>query len=479
VSAAFELFRGPYGDSRVEQLRVPPYSTEAEQNVLGAIMLVPGAMSKVADMLEEGDFYRRDHQLIFRALVELSGKDIPTDSVTVGEWFESNGLGEQVAGGAYLVELASNTASAANIEAYAEIVKDKARLRQLIDLGTGMVNAGFMPEGRDTREILSDAMRDLTALNGSLRVPGAKGMREVGGAWFEALQNRFSGGPAGIITPWGKFNQIIGGLQAGDLGIVAARPSMGKSAFACNIALSAGMSGNRTMIFSMEMTAASIYNRWVASLMGVPLKWLRDPAGEGDYWPQAVEGVKRIRDAELIVDDSAGLTWQAVCSRARREHLRRPLKLVIVDHAHIMRLPGKTRADIELGDVSRELKALAKELDVPVILLAQLNRSVEKRENKRPIMSDLREAGGFEQDADWIMFLYRDDYYAEQLGRASENPGLAEAIIAKQREGETGRVWLKSMLHLGRFDECEDEPAPVQRRARGGNAFDYMTRGDQ
>lgn len=469
-----------YDDRRVSQLRVLPQSVEAEQSVLGGIMLAPDALAKVADWLAEEDFYRRDHQLIFRAILEMAGKGTPTDPVTVAEWFESNGLAEQVSGGSYLIELASATHSAANIEAYAEIVKDKSRLRQLIDYGTGVVNSAFQPEGRDTRAILSDALRDITMLSGDLRVSGPKGIREVGAAWFDALQSRYEGGPVGLMTPWADFNRIIGGMQAGDLGIVAARPSMGKSAFACNIALALGLAGHRSLIFSLEMSAASIYNRWVASLMDVPLNWLRDPrSGSDDYWGPAAEGVKRIRAAKLDIDDSAGLTWQAICSRARREHMREPLKVVIIDHAHIMRLPGKTRQDIELGDISREFKALAKELGVPVILLAQLNRSVEKRENKRPIMSDLREAGGFEQDADWITFLYRDDYYAEQMGRASEYPGLAEVIVAKQREGETGKVWLRSNLQFGRFDgHTGDAPVAAPTKRKGG-AFDYMARNDQ
>lgn len=469
-----------YDDRRVSQLRVPPQSIEAEQNVLGGIMLAPTALAKVADWLAEEDFYRQDHRLIYRAILGLSEKGIPTDPVTVAEWFDSNGMSDRVDGGAYLIELAGTTHSAANIEAYAEIVKDKARLRKLIDYGSGVVNAAYQPEGRDTRSILSDALRDITVLSGDLRVPGPKGMREVGTAWFDALQSRYEGGPAGLMTPWADFNRIIGGLQAGDLGIVAARPSMGKSAFACNIALALGLAGHRSLIFSLEMSAASIYNRWVASLMNVPLEWLRDPRdGSYDYWSHATEGVKRIRAAKLDIDDSAGLTWQAICSRARREHMREPLKAVFIDHAHVMRLPGKTRADIELGDISREFKALAKELNAPVILLAQLNRSVEKRENKRPIMSDLREAGGFEQDADWITFLYRDDYYAEQMGRASEYPGLAEVIIAKQREGETGKVWLRSNLQFGRFDDHTGEAPVAAPTKRKGGAFDYMVRNDQ
>jgi replicative DNA helicase len=459
-------------------LRLAPQAIEAEQCVIGGFMLAPAALLKVADWLKEEDFYRRDHQLIYRAILELAEKRQPYDAVTLGEWFQDQGMGEMVGGGAYLVELASNTPSAANIVAYAEIVKDKARLRSLIDYGTGVVNAAFDPAGRDVGDIVAEAQRDISNF-AAPRVGGVKTMKQVGAEWFDLLQRRYAGETTGLMTPWAEINRMIGGLSPGDLGIIAARPSMGKSALALNAALALGMAGKRSVVFSMEMTAAAIYNRCAAALMNIPLEWFKNPRSGQDkddngYWPKATEAVGQIGKSALMIDDQPGLDWTQIVVRAKREHLRSPLSAIFVDHMHIMRLPGKGRPDIELGDISREFKGLAKELNVPVIALAQLNRSVEKRENKRPVMSDLREAGGFEQDADWIAFLYRDDYYARQLGYQSRAPGLAECIIAKNREGETGTAWLRARLDVGRFEDADRSEIPTQQKEAKRNHFDYM-----
>jgi replicative DNA helicase len=456
-------------------LRLAPQAIEAEQCVIGGFMLAPASLLKVADWLKEEDFYRRDHQLIYRAILELAEKRQPYDAVTLGEWFQDQGMGEMVGGGAYLVELASNTPSAANIVAYAEIVKDKARLRSLIDYGTSVVNSAFDPAGRDVGDIVAEAQRDISNF-AAPRVGGVKTMKQVGAEWFDLLQRRYAGETTGLMTPWAEINRMIGGLAPGDLGIIAARPSMGKSALALNAALALGMAGKRSVVFSMEMTAAAIYNRCAAALMDIPLEWFKKPGDDGDngYWAKAGEAVRQINNSGLLIDDQPGLDWTQIVVRAKREHLRSPLSAIFVDHMHIMRLPGKGRPDIELGDISREFKALAKELNVPVIALAQLNRSVEKRENKRPVMSDLREAGGFEQDADWIAFLYRDDYYARQLGYQSRAPGLAECIIAKNREGETGTAWLRARLDVGRFEDADRSEIPTQQKEAKRNHFDYM-----
>lgn len=458
-----------------EHFRTAPQSVEAEQSVIGGMMLAPDALLKVADWLKEEDFFRRDHQLIYRAILELAEKRQPYDAVTLGEWFEDQGMAEQIAGGAYLIDLASNTPSAANIVAYAEIVKDKARLRSLIDYGTGVVNSAYDPAGRDVADIVAEAQRDISQFS-TPRVGGVKTMKQVGAEWFELLQRRYAGETTGLMTPWAEINRMIGGLSPGDLGIIAARPSMGKSALALNAALALGMAGKRSVVFSMEMTAAAIYNRCAAALMNIPLEWFKNPRDDGDngYWSKAGEAVRQINTSGLLIDEQPGLDWTQIVVRAKREHLRSPLSAIFVDHMHIMRLPGKGRPDIELGDISREFKALAKELNVPVIALAQLNRSVEKRENKRPVMSDLREAGGFEQDADWIAFLYRDDYYARQLGYQSKAPGMAECIIAKNREGETGTAWLRARLDIGRFDDAHESEIPKQQKETKRNHFDYM-----
>lgn len=456
-----------HDDSRQEQWRVPPQSIEAEQAVLGGLMLAPDALTRIADWIKSEDFYRRDHQLIYRAVCELAAKSCPYDAVTLGEWFEAQGLSEQVAGGAYLVELASTTPSAANITAYAEIVVDKAKLRQLIDLGSIIVNAGFQPKGRDTRDLIAEAQHAIARLAGHPRAGGVKTMTEVAQRWFADLQRRYDqkGGLCGLATPWAKFNAITGGLMPGDLIVLAGRPGMGKSAVAINIATANALSGKRVLFFNLEMTDVSIFNRCIASIMDVPLQWLRHPADDTaeseTYWARVAEGVRRMRGAGLLIDDTPSLTCEQIVVRARREHLHQPVDLIVVDHMHLMPLPGKTRETVEIGANTRDLKALGKELGCPVIALSQLNRGVEARPNKRPVMRDLRESGSIEQDADLIVFVYRDDYYAEQEGRESEYPGLIELNIAKQREGVTGRVWGRSRLDVGRIDDCDEPPSPM------------------
>ena len=455
-------------DGAISKLRVPPQSIDSEQAVVGGLMLDGRALAKVQDWLSAEDFYRRDHQLIYQSICELAAKNQPFDAVTMGEWFESNGLGEMVAGGAYLSELAGTTPSAANIVAYAEIVREKSVLRKLIDLGTTIVNAGFQPDGRESREVVADAQRELSALSDSRRIGGAKGMREVGRSWYAELvrRNEQRGALLGLPTPWAKFNHLTSGLQAGQLIVVAGRPSMGKSAWAINAATANALSGKRVLFFNLEMTDAAIYNRAVASISSVPLSWLRSPGeSQDDHWAKAGDSVSRLNDAGLLIDDSPGLRREQIIARARREHMRKPLDMLIVDHLHLIPLPGKTRETVEIGEITRDLKALAKDLGIPVILLSQLNRSLEARQNKRPVMADLRESGNIEQDADLIVFLYRDDYYAEREGRASDHPGMVEIIIAKQREGEAGKVWGRDALEFGRIDDYDGEAPMVARPA--------------
>lgn len=463
-------------DARIEQLRQPPQSIDSEQSVLGGLMLDPKALAYVADLLTDADFYRRDHQLIYRAIRELADKDTPYDAVTLGEWFESNGLAEQVAGGAYLVELASTVPSAANIRAYAEIVRDKAVLRRMIDLGTEMVNNGFQPEGRDTPELLAHAAQGINALAGNAKVGGPATMRTLANVWFEALQRRAANPTQhmGLLTPWGDFNRLTSGLQAGDLVILAGRPSMGKSAVAINIAVAAALAGKRGMYFSLEMTGESIFNRATAALGNVPLSWLRNPMDGEDsemYWSRVGDAVRQLRDADLLTDESPALNKDQIAARVEREHRRKPLDFIMVDHIHLMPLPGKTKEATEVGQITATLKAVAKKCGVPVIALAQLNRSLEQRANKRPVMADLRESGAIEQDADLVVFVYRDDYYAKAENRVSSAPDVVELIVAKQREGETGTVYLRNRLGFGRVDEMPESytpPPPREIKVKSG-----------
>jgi len=447
-------------EHRIEQLRVPPQSVEAEQAVLGGLMLAPDAYDRVADQLVDGDFYRRDHQLIYRAIRELAEKNRPYDAVTLGEWFESQGLSEQVAGGAYLVELASTTPSAANITAYAEIVRDKAVLRQLIEVGTGIVNDGFQPDGRDSGEILASAEQQVFAIaEAGARgrtdfVPINKAMSEA----FDVLQTRYAngGGVTGLPTGYTEFDEMTAGLQPTDLLILAARPAMGKTTFALNIAEYAAIKTKKAVaVFSMEMSASQLALRLISSNGRVNATRLRTGQLEDEDWSRVSGAIRMLKESKIFIDDTPGLSPELLRAKARRLKREHDLGLVVIDYLQLMAVPGNSEnRATEISEISRSLKALAKELNVPVIALSQLNRSLETRTDKRPVMADLRESGAIEQDADVIIFIYRDEYYNKE---SSPDKGLAEIIIGKQRNGPTGSIKLKFFGEYTRFDNLSHD----------------------
>ncbi len=445
----------PRGDHRVEQLRVPPQSIEAEQAVLGGLMLAPDAFDRIADVLTDDDFYRRDHQLIFRAIRELAEKNRPYDAVTLGEWFESMGQSEQVAGGAYLVELASTTPSAANIAAYAEIVRDKAVLRQLIEVGTGIVNNGFQPDGRETREILDAAESSVLAI----AEHSAKGRMDYVSVHsalaeaFDVLQKRFESGGSvtGLPTGYTEFDEMTAGLQPTDLLILAARPSMGKTTLALNMAEYAAMKSKQPVaIFSMEMSASQLALRLISSVGRINATRLRTGQLEDEDWSRVTSAIRLLREARIFIDDEPALSPEKLRAKARRIKKEHGLGLIVIDYLQLMAVPGNSEnRATEISEISRSLKGLAKELNVPVIALSQLNRSLETRTDKRPMMADLRESGAIEQDADVIVFIYRDEYDNTEN---SQDKGLAEIIIGKQRNGPTGSIKLKFFGEYTRFD---------------------------
>ena len=442
-------------DARIEQLRVPPHSIEAEQAVLGGLMLAAEAFDKVNDQLTDSDFYRRDHQLIYRAIRELAEKNRPFDAVTLGEWFESNGFAEQVAGGAYLVELAQTTPSAANIGAYAEIVRDKAILRKLIEVGTGIVNDGFQPEGRDSGEILASAEAEVFKI-AEAGVRGRTDFLPVNKALAEAftvLQDRFNSGGnvTGLPTGYTELDEMTAGLQPTDLIIIAARPSMGKTTLALNIAEYAALKSKKAVaVFSMEMSASQLALRLISSVGRVNAQRLRTGQLEDEDWSRVTSSIRLLREARIFIDDTPALSPEVLRSKARRLKREHDLGLIVIDYLQLMAVPGnqENRAT-EISEISRGLKALAKELNVPVVALSQLNRSLETRTDKRPMMADLRESGAIEQDADVIVFIYRDEYYNKEN---SPDKGLAEIIIGKQRNGPTGALKLKFFGEYTRFD---------------------------
>ncbi len=436
--------RSERSEQRIDSLRVPPHSVEAEQAVLGGLMLAPEAFDRVNEALTEKDFYRRDHQLIYRAIRELSERDRPFDAVTLGEWFESQGKLDQVGDGAYLIELASTTPSAANISAYAEIVRDKAVLRQLIQVGTDIVNDGFQPEGRDSSELLATAEKSVFAI----AEQGARGRTDfvaMPGALkdaFEELRNRFENGGniTGLPTGYNDFDAMTAGLQPTDLIILAARPAMGKTTFALNIAEYAAIKSKKGVaVFSMEMSASQLAMRLISSNGRINAQRLRTGQLEDEDWSRVTGAIRMLKETKIFIDDTPGVSPEVLRSKCRRLKREHDLGLVVIDYLQLMSVPGNSEnRATEISEISR----------------SQLNRSLETRTDKRPVMADLRESGAIEQDADMIVFIYRDDYYNKEN---SPDKGLAEIIIGKHRGGPTGSCKLKFFGEYTRFDNLSHD----------------------
>lgn len=446
-------------------IRIPPQALHAEQAVLGGLLLDPSAWPKVSDMLHVEDFYREDHRLIFRAIVALAQSGKPFDAVTVSDFLVSRGYAESVDGGAYVIHLAGNTPSAANIAAYAEIVGGKARLRAAIGVGTELVDACFSDGERSADEIISDHARMLAELQPTA-AGGAKDMRESLNDWFEQHQRLCESRSAvtGLPTQWAEFNRITHGLQPATVYIVAARPSMGKSAFALNLALFSGQRGTETMLFSLEMSAADCQTRNVSSLGEIPFTWLLAPGADGDnsYQEQLPALIGQMKRATLRIDDTASITVRQFEARTLRQHQKRPIELLIVDHMHDFRIDPK-QARFEYGEIVQAGKRIAKQLGIPVVILAQLNRNLGGRTEKRPTLTDLRESGEIEQKADVICFLHREDYY-DTPEHATHLQGVVELHFAKGRNIRAGeRINFKNRLDIMRLDDWVGElPMPKE-----------------
>ncbi|HET8941186.1 MAG TPA: replicative DNA helicase [Rudaea sp.] len=440
---------------RTDALRVPPHSIDAEQAVLGGLMLDEHAWERIADKLIEEDFYRKDHRLIYRAIGELSNKNMPCDAVTLGEWFESNGLAELVGGSNYVIQLANATPSAANIVAYAAIVREKSILRQLIDAGTKITGDGFQPDGRSTQEILESAEQEVfrIAESGARGRKGFVPMREAVKEAFQVLHQRYEsqGTVTGLATGFEDLDEKTAGLQPSDLIIVAARPSMGKTALAVNMAEHAALKSKKAVaIFSMEMSASQLAFRLISSLGRINQQHLRTGDIKEEEWPRVTSAISLLSDAKIFIDDTPALSPGELRARARRLKREHDLGLIVIDYLQLMQVPGnKENRATEISEISRGLKALAKELNIPVIALSQLNRSLEQRTDKRPVMSDLRESGAIEQDADVILFIYRDEVYDKE----SPKKGTAEIIIGKQRNGPIGVI---NLTFLGQYTKFEN-----------------------
>ena len=445
----------------VEALKIPPYSISAEQSVIGALMLDKQAWDKVADFLLEDDFYRRDHQLIYRAIKLLAEKQSPLDVITLSETLEQLGWLEECGGLAYLATLAKETPSAANIVAYAEIVREKSVLRQLISSGSDIADLAFYPQGRQTIELIESAEQKVFHIADQYRRKGT-GFSPIKPLLAKAIDRiemlfQKDGHITGASTGFTDFDDMTSGMQPSDLVIVAGRPSMGKTTFAMNIAEHVAIKEQVPVaVFSMEMPGEQLAMRMISSLGRIDQHRVRTGKLEDDEWPRMTSAINILAETKLYIDDTPAMTpteVRARCRRLARENDGK-LGLVVLDYLQLMQSPGSESRVNEISDISRSLKALAKELNVPVIALSQLNRSLEQRPNKRPIMSDLRESGAIEQDADVIVFIYRDEVYNKE----TTDKGTAEIIIAKQRNGPIGTTRLTFLGQYTRFENFIHDP---------------------
>lgn len=444
-------------DSQVAGLKVPPHSIEAEQSVLGGLMLDNERWDDVAERVVPNDFYTRPHRHIFTEMQRLQEMGKPIDLITLSESLEQQGQLEGVGGFAYLADLSRNTPSAANISAYADIVRERAVVRDMISVANEIADAGFDPQGRNSDELLDLAESRVfqIAENRANKDEGPKSVDQILEATVARIETLFQqphDGVTGVDTGYQDLNKKTAGLQRSDLIIVAARPSMGKTTFAMNLCENAAMLQDKpVLIFSLEMPAEQIMMRMLASLSRVDQTRIRTGQLDDEDWAR-ISGTMGIllEKRNMYIDDSSGLTPTEVRSRARRifrEH--GGLSLIMVDYLQLMRVPSLSdNRTLEIAEISRSLKALAKELQVPVVALSQLNRSLEQRADKRPVNSDLRESGSIEQDADLIMFIYRDEVYHEN----SDMKGIAEIILGKQRNGPIGTVRLTFNGQWSRFD---------------------------
>lgn len=446
-------------DRSRQSFKVPPHSVPAEQSVLGGLMLDNRAWDEIAELLSEEDFYRKDHRLIFRAIGRLIGEGKPCDVITLSEWLDKSSLLNEAGGHDYLAALAENIPSAANVRSYATIVRESSILRQLIDTGYDIAGAALNTEGRTSEQVLEFAESSVFRI-AEQETRGRRNYRSITTLLSAALDKvdelyNSDSHITGVETGFKDFDEMTAGLQRSDLVIVAGRPSMGKTAFSINIAENAAIRGKKSVaIFSMEMPGEQLAMRMLGSLSRIDQQKIRTGRISEDDWPRLTATLTMMQDAKMFIDDTAALTPSEIRSRCRRIKREHELDLVIVDYLQLMQMPenSENRAT-ELSGISRGLKALAKELNVPVIALSQLNRSLEQRDNKRPRMSDLRESGAIEQDADVIVFIYRDEVYNED----SPDKGKAEVIIAKQRNGPIGDVKLAFLGQYTRFEDYIDD----------------------
>lgn len=446
---------GKMANNTTDSVNAPPFSNEAEQSVLGGLMLNNEAWFTIADVLTENDFYHQKHRLLFRAIKTLTDDNKPCDPITLAEWLDSNQELNTVGGHIYLAQLVSHTPSTANIGAYAEIVREHSILRQLLQVGQEISESVYNTQGRQSKDLLDEAERKVFEIAhlGAGRHGGFVKLGDILGNTLDRIEalSQQEGSITGIPSGFKDFDDRTSGLQPSDLIIIAGRPSMGKTAFAMNIAENVAIRQAKPVaVFSMEMSDEQLGMRMIASLAKVDLQRVRTGKLQDGDWPEITKSISYLRKSPLFIDSSPALNPTELRARVRRlAREQGELGLVVIDYLQLMQVASfKENRATEVSEISRSLKSLAKELNVPVIALSQLNRGLEQRPDKRPRMSDLRESGSIEQDADLIVFIYRDEVYNED----SPDRGTAEIIIAKQRNGPIGIVRLTFHGQITKFD---------------------------
>lgn len=461
-------------------LRVPPHDIAAERAVLGAMMLTPHRIPDIAGWLQEGDFYTRDHRLLYRAVLALADRKVQCDAVTVTDWFETNGLLESLPNRGYIHELANETYSSANLVPYAEIVLERSRLRSVIDIASRAVDAAWAGAA-NARDIVATATHELGTMRLDDAQQGLMPAKPILQKLFQQRLERMAAGAGsgllGLPTPWKDLNKVLRGLRDGNVYIVAGRPNMGKSILGVQLAAFTAARGDNTALFSVEMTPEECMSRAVACVGEIAYEWVEDPFADVDkdmaelYESRQTAAYASLLESKLQIDATPSLTVGQWVARARRAHRREPVRLIVLDHMHDMGI-DHDKARFEYGRIAQAGKMLAKEFSCPVVILGQLNRANTKREDKRPGMADLRESGEIEQKADVIILLHREDYYDKESSLA----GTVEAIVAKGRNIKSNQtVFLENRFGEMRMDDwigappIDDKPQRGSgRRSKGG-----------
>ena len=458
--------------------RVPPHNLDAEQSVLGALMADPYCWDQVASVITEEDFYHASHQKIFLAIRELYSKSRPVDIITVSNYLSEKKELDSIGGPTYLAEVINSTPTTAHAGSHAKIVRDKALLRKVIHLCSGYVEKSFDEAFDDVESFVDTMEAELYSLSDKKEGQGLVGAAELIKTSIDKLTELFHNKPdtTGVGSGFTQLDKMTSGFQPGELTIIAARPSMGKTAFSLNIAQHAAVRlGKSVAYFSVEMAKDQLMMRLLASEARINLSDLRVGNIQDSAWPRLIDKASKLADTKLYIDDSSGISPFEIRAKARRLKATHGLDLIMIDYLQLMDLKQKVESrERAVSEISKSLKALAKELQIPVIALAQLNRGVEGRSDRRPMLSDLRESGSIEQDADVIMLLYREDYYDREN---SEVRGQSEVIIGKQRNGPTGTVKLKWDASVGRFTDLEagggDHPMPPPPPPPNGKMRNY------